>query len=91
MSLQLGNFLHYSPFNASLDADYIVPAAKGFPNLPAGQDQSGTKKLAMDCEGLVYNCDGSFYISDEYGRMPQIIHCPDISLHLPLQSKWNIN
>ena len=51
-----------------LDADFIIPASNGFPILPAGKDQSGTLKLAMDCEGLVSKLDGSFYISDEYGR-----------------------
>ena len=70
MCRRLGISFIIVPSNSSLDAAYIIPAANGFPDLPAGQDQSGTKKLAMDCEGLVYNCDGSFYISDEYGRMP---------------------
>ena len=60
--------------NNSVDADFIIPAAQGFPQLPAGQDQNGNIKLAMDCEGLVYNSDGSFYISDEYGRTT--LHCP---------------
>lgn len=52
----------------SLDADFIIPAAHGFPDLPAGKDQQGNLKLAMDSEGLIYNSDGSFWVSDEYGR-----------------------
>ena len=54
--------------NSSLDADYIIPSAQGFPDLPAGKAQDGTIKLAMDCEGIIFNCDGTFFISDEYGR-----------------------
>jgi len=51
-----------------LDADFTLPAADGFPVLPAGQAQDGTLKLALDCEALVLLQDGSFWISDEYGR-----------------------
>jgi len=53
-----------------LDAAFTLPAGDGFPVLPAGKAQDGTLKLAMDCEGLVLLKDGSFWISDEYGRRP---------------------
>jgi hypothetical protein len=52
-----------------LDADFTLPAADGFPILPAGQAQDGTLKLSMDCEGLIFLQDGTFWISDEYGRI----------------------
>jgi hypothetical protein len=63
----LGN-LNCDPSNHSLDADFIIPASGTFPDLPAGKAQDGTLKLAMDCEGLILNKDGSYWISDEYGR-----------------------
>lgn len=66
-----------------LDADFIIPASGTFPDLPAGKDQNGNVKLAMDCEGLVYNSDGSVWISDEYGRM-FMIELFNVSLRLSL-------
>ena len=59
-----------SATNSSLDAKFIIPAAQGFPDLPAGKSAEGTIKLAIDCEALILNNDGSFFISDEYGRIP---------------------
>jgi hypothetical protein len=58
----------YISTDKRLDAAFIIPAARGFPDLPAGKAPDGTLKLAMDCEGLVLKDDGSFLISDEYGR-----------------------
>jgi hypothetical protein len=66
--LQLGTLFNWYRIDHRLDAAFTIPAAGGFPVLPAGQAQDGTLKLAMDCEGLILNKDGSFWISDEYGR-----------------------
>jgi hypothetical protein len=52
-----------------LDADFTIAPNGSFPTLPAGQNQQGQIKLSMDNEGLIYNADGSFWISDEYGRI----------------------
>jgi hypothetical protein len=60
--------------NKRLDADFIIPAAKGFPAIPAGKSLDGTLRLAMDNEGLIFNKkDGSYFISDEYGRICLVI------------------
>ena len=71
--------------NYILDADFIIPAAQGFPDLPAGKAQDRTIKLAMDCEGIVFNCDGTFFISDEYGRTDLLLLHANISVCLPFQ------
>ncbi|KAH8197282.1 hypothetical protein TruAng_008565 [Truncatella angustata] len=47
----------------------------GFPDLPVatytgdgfGGNGTGGRRIPVDCEGLVVNDDGSFWISDEYG------------------------
>ena len=65
---QLGISTRGMPLTYSLDAAFIIPHTASFPDLPAGQAQDGTLKLAMDCEGLVLDGNGGFYISDEYGR-----------------------
>jgi hypothetical protein len=70
--LQRGTLQTCCGIDDSLDAAFTIPAAGGFPILPAGQAPDGTLKLAMDCEGLILNKDGSFWISDEYGRTS---HC----------------
>ena len=69
MHLQLGLSISIVPSNYySLDAFFIIPAANGFPDLPAGKAQDNTIKLALDCEGLIFDKDNGYFISDEYGR-----------------------
>ena len=55
-----------------LDADYMITASSGFPDLPAGKRANGELSPAIDLEGMVWLRDGSFYISEEYG--PHIYH-----------------
>ncbi|KAF3025786.1 hypothetical protein E8E14_014563 [Neopestalotiopsis sp. 37M] len=59
-----------------LDADVTgYLSYPGFPDLPVatytgdgfGGDGPGGQRIPVDCEGLVVNADGSFWISDEYG------------------------
>ena len=52
----------------SLDASHIIPATRRLPDLPAGEAQDGTIKLAIDSEGIIFAGDDGFFISDEYGR-----------------------
>src|ERR1700724_83435 len=73
--------------NNRLDADFSIPAADGFPVLPAGQAQDGTLKLSMDCEGLILLKDGTFWISDEYGRTALGLSIPKDSKRIPLCSR----
>lgn len=89
--LLLGTGPEVTDVNDSLDADFIIPAAQGFPDLPAGKAPDGTIKLAMDCEGIVFNCDGTFFISDEYGRTTLHFIAHQISIRVPLQSNRNFN
>jgi len=51
-----------------LDAFFSIPKSGQFPLLPAGKAADGTLKLAIDAEGLILMKDGSYYVSDEYGR-----------------------
>lgn len=55
-----------------LDADYVIPASDGFPDLPAGKTDGNGTVPAIDQEGLIRLRDGSYWISDEYG--PYIYH-----------------
>lgn len=55
-----------------LDADYVIKASGGFPDLPAGKRANGQLSPAIDLEGMRWLRDGSFYISDEYG--PYVYH-----------------
>lgn len=55
-----------------LDADYVIAASGGFPDLPAGKRANDQLSPAIDLEGMVWLRDGSFYISEEYG--PYIYH-----------------
>jgi hypothetical protein len=49
---------------------------EGFPDLPVatytgdgfGNSGSGGKRISIDAEGLVLGEDGSFWVSDEYGK-----------------------
>ncbi|KAK6071331.1 hypothetical protein SCUP515_07942 [Seiridium cupressi] len=59
-----------------LDADVTGHVSyAGFPDLPIatytgdgfGGEGPGGQRIPVDCEGLVVNSDGSFWISDEYG------------------------
>lgn len=59
-----------------LDADVTGHLSyPGFPDLPIatytgdgfGGDGPGGQRIPVDCEGLVVNADGSFWVSDEYG------------------------
>src|SRR6185312_483240 len=60
--------LHFGKPTTGLDAVKVIPAAKGFPDMPAGEDGH----LAVDNEGIVIQNDGSFWVSDEYG--PYVYH-----------------
>ena len=86
---QLGLSIHNFILISSLDAAFIIPSSGGFPDLPAGKAEDGTLKLAMDCEGLVLDKNGGFYISDEYGRnTPSYFLQSHLrSLHISLQQK----
>jgi hypothetical protein len=84
-----------------LDAD-ATGALKfpGFPDLPAatytgdgyGGPGKGGHRVSIDCEGLVVNEDGTFWISDEYGpyiylfshdgKMLQAVRPPDAFIPL---------
>ncbi|KAK8037060.1 hypothetical protein PG991_001374 [Apiospora marii] len=64
-----------------LDADATGHLSfAGFPDLPAatytgdgfGGEGPGGQRVAVDCEGLFVNEDGSFWVSDEYG--PYVYH-----------------
>jgi len=66
-----------------LDADATGHLSySGFPDLPAatytgdgfGGNGPGGRRVAVDCEGLYVNEDGSFWVSDEYG--PYICESP---------------
>ncbi|KAJ9664821.1 hypothetical protein H2201_005042 [Coniosporium apollinis] len=77
-----------------LDANGQV-SYPGFPDLPAvtfrgdgfGQDGPESRRIAVDCEGLVLGSNGTFWVSEEYGpyiyqfssegRMLQAIRPPD--------------
>ncbi|KZV76581.1 hypothetical protein PENSPDRAFT_747472 [Peniophora sp. CONT] len=48
-----------------LDATGVRPASSKYPLLPIAS--SSDNRLSVDCEGLVLNPDGSFWMSDEYG------------------------
>jgi hypothetical protein len=82
----LESILLYGPDGTpctSLDADGSGHLSyPGFPDLPVstypgdgfgGGDQSVfSKRIPLDCEGLVLNDDGTFWVSDEYG--PYVYH-----------------
>jgi hypothetical protein len=62
---------------AGLDADATGHLTyKGFPDLPVatytgdgfGNEGAGGKRISIDAEGLVLGDDGTFWISDEYGK-----------------------
>ncbi|KAK7978326.1 hypothetical protein PG996_004369 [Apiospora saccharicola] len=64
-----------------LDADATGHLSyEGFPDLPVatytgdgfGGEGPGGRRVAVDCEGLYVNEDGSFWVSDEYG--PYVYH-----------------
>ncbi|KAK8039748.1 hypothetical protein PG993_008159 [Apiospora rasikravindrae] len=64
-----------------LDADATGHLSyAGFPDLPVatytgdgfGGEGPGGRCVAVDCEGLYVNADGSFWVSDEYG--PYVYH-----------------
>ncbi|EJD01313.1 uncharacterized protein FOMMEDRAFT_30029 [Fomitiporia mediterranea MF3/22] len=60
--------LYVDEFNnktTGLDALGVQPAGGGFPVLPVPSEVFN--HLSVDCEGLVLNADGSFFMSDEYG------------------------
>jgi hypothetical protein len=60
--------LHHGKPTTGLDAVKVIPAANGFPDLPAGENG----RLSVDNEGIVIQNDGTFWISDEYG--PYVYH-----------------
>jgi hypothetical protein len=75
----------------------------GFPPLPPatyegdGFGSPGVRnaRVAMDCEGLVLDADGSFWISDEYGpyiykfsEQGKMIHALQPPHSVPTPSKW---
>ncbi|KIO19897.1 hypothetical protein M407DRAFT_221933 [Tulasnella calospora MUT 4182] len=54
-----------------LDPVSVRPASGGDPILPIPNVKT-KNQVSLDCEGLVLNRDGSFWVSDEYG--PYIYH-----------------
>jgi hypothetical protein len=83
-----------------LDADVTgYLSYPGFPDLPVatytgdgfGGDGPGGQRIPVDCEGLVVNADGSFWISDEYGPyvceylvVCCIVPCWDDEMHIQI-------
>ncbi|HWC64259.1 MAG TPA: esterase-like activity of phytase family protein, partial [Rhizomicrobium sp.] len=60
--------LHYVRPTTGEDAIKVIQGYGNFPDMPAG----GNGRLSVDNEGIAFQGDGTFWVSDEYG--PYVYH-----------------
>ncbi|TFK63559.1 hypothetical protein BDN72DRAFT_963852 [Pluteus cervinus] len=57
---------------SGLDSEAVRPASNGFPRVPLADPQmpiasTVENHLSLDIEGIAFNSDGTYWLSDEYG------------------------